>query len=181
MAGLVKRQEHRSVSVARSRTDKRSCHPGYRRPTRGDRNTLPFTDQTDTDRPDQPGRGACSASSLAAMVEMHGEATLSAGESSWDIVKRAEEARDLERSNLIAHWMATRWTASDKRCPICTSEQWSHSAVVELRRFRFGGIAVNDMVYPVFLIICGVCGYSMPINAVVAGVVPESVNTTDDP
>jgi hypothetical protein len=108
------------------------------------------------------------------MAELSGEGTLSVGgqpESSWDVVKKAEEARLADRRSKAAKWLNEKWIVEDKRCPICHSQSWIISDIVELRQFHDGALRLNDSVYPIFMNICSVCGYSMVFNAAIAGII----------
>jgi hypothetical protein len=102
------------------------------------------------------------------MVEMSGEGHLGIGLGAQEALFETGEE---ERRRKAAEWLTQRWTAEDKRCPICQSIDWGISDVVELRPFHDGAIRLNDSVYPVFMLICNVCGYSRAFNAIIAGVI----------
>jgi hypothetical protein len=114
------------------------------------------------------------------MAELSGEGTLQAGGQSRSPQEIAEEAELKERQEKAAKWLEEKWDTEDKRCPICRSINWGLSDVVELRKFHNGAILLNDRVYPVFLLICNVCGYTMTFNAQIAGIVTNPAASSSE-
>jgi predicted nucleic-acid-binding Zn-ribbon protein len=104
------------------------------------------------------------------MAELSGEGTLQAGGQSRSDREIAEEAELNERQAKAAKWLEEKWT-TDKNCPICRSINWGISDVVELRKFHNGMLVLNDRLYPVFLVICNVCGYTLTFNAQIAEII----------
>src|SRR5687768_14933857 len=90
-----------------------------------------------------------------------------------------EQRRDAEfvRQREVARaWMAEKWTATDKRCPICESNDWEITEAGEIPTADSAAIHRNSMsagVWPVFLVVCQTCAYTMLFNALQAGVVDE--------
>jgi hypothetical protein len=83
---------------------------------------------------------------------------------------REQQVRKLAQQQRAMAWLNEHWSAPDKRCPICNQLQWSTSEVVEVRPFSGGGLVVGGPVYPTFMLICGVCGYTRLFNAAIAGI-----------
>ena len=74
------------------------------------------------------------------------------------------DAEELERLN---QWKAKHWKG-EKKCPICESNAWATNP-------RVGYLTneetyKNGSAYPVVLIYCGVCGYTISIGAIRAGI-----------
>ena len=83
-----------------------------------------------------------------------------------------EEQVDMRE--LVA-WLNSQWIGP-KICPICKQNKWNISdKPVEVRQFQGGGLVVGGQVYPLIAITCTVCGYTLLINAIVAGLLkPEA-------
>ncbi|HEX3842665.1 MAG TPA: hypothetical protein VHU85_17875 [Acidimicrobiales bacterium] len=86
-----------------------------------------------------------------------------------NLLDELEKIKNEQRAR-AADWLNTKWLNVTKQCPICISNQWSVSEVVEVRPYTGGGLALGGPVYPTFMVICGVCGYTMFFNAIIAGV-----------
>lgn len=80
---------------------------------------------------------------------------------------QAEKQRTLD-------WINTKW-AGDKKCPICTAQNWAVEGVVELRPYQGGALVMGGVgTYPVSQVICANCGYTHFFNAVLSGIVVRS-------
>lgn len=78
----------------------------------------------------------------------------------------------------VKAWLDGKWT-NDERCPICHDDHWSISDdFVDNKVFNpqaiFGGKS-----YPSVMIICTNCGYTVFINAIVAGFVEKKMDEID--
>ena len=82
----------------------------------------------------------------------------------------AQAAIKEEQRARATDWLNKKWLNVTKQCPICISNQWSVSEVVEVRPYTGGGLSLGGPVYPTFMVICGTCGYTMFFNAIIAGV-----------
>jgi hypothetical protein len=74
--------------------------------------------------------------------------------------------REKEQKKLI--WLNSKWTQS-RNCPICNSASWTidkYSAAVPL--WQESTLALSP-VYPLTVIHCTVCGYTMFFNDVIMG------------
>jgi hypothetical protein len=73
----------------------------------------------------------------------------------------------LEQARLDA-WFATQWRHGP--CPVCAAESWDWARNLGQipNMLMFGPNGGNTV--PVVLINCNNCGYTLPINAVVAGI-----------
>ena len=68
-------------------------------------------------------------------------------------------------------WLNSQWPGA-KSCPICKKATWNVSEKpVELREFHGGDFIVGGPLYPLFLVTCQSCGYTLLFNAVVSGFV----------
>ena len=91
----------------------------------------------------------------------------------------SEEEQEAERDRAFA-WLQAKWLAPAKQCPICLANAWTVSEVVEVRPFSGGGLVIGGTVFPVFMLICNNCGYSLMFNAVISGVVKPPESGTDE-
>jgi hypothetical protein len=58
------------------------------------------------------------------------------------------------------------------RCPISDGRNWSVAEhIVEFRQYHGGHFPTTGSVYPAVMMICQDCGYTIFINAVIAGLV----------
>lgn len=69
-------------------------------------------------------------------------------------------------------WLQEKWTRP-QQCPICGTNSWIVSEVMELRAFEGGALVFGGGggLYPVFQVTCGNCGMTYIFNAVLSGVV----------
>jgi hypothetical protein len=77
-------------------------------------------------------------------------------------------------------WIAKNWRA-DFSCPVCRSTQWTiieHK--LEFRPFVGGGLVMGGPTYPHVAIMSVPCGYTVFINALVAGVLDPVSPAGDD-
>ena len=71
-------------------------------------------------------------------------------------------------------WLNGKWN-TPKGCPICKQNNWGVSeSLALLPRLIKDAMDAPNLVYPVFLVTCGTCGYTMFINALIAGLLPVS-------
>ena len=70
-------------------------------------------------------------------------------------------------------WITTQWGTSD--CPFHGPTDWYVGRVLAEAR-SYGPVAgfSNKSVYPFIVVTCTKCGYSVLVNAIVAGVVPST-------
>ncbi len=79
-----------------------------------------------------------------------------------------DEKLDIKR---FKEWLNQKWKGA-KRCPICGSNSWGIGETpVEVREFHGGGLVATGLVYPLVAVTCGVCGYTLLFNAIVADLV----------
>ncbi len=74
-----------------------------------------------------------------------------------------------ERLEAFNNWLQkNRFTLPN--CPISKKANWSLAEhTVEFRPYTGGGLVVGGSVYPALMLICNDCGYTMFINAAIAG------------
>ncbi len=72
-------------------------------------------------------------------------------------------------------WLGKNWH-TPKACAICQSNNWiiSDSLVALHQLFADGLLRSGRPLYPVFLVTCGVCGYTLLFNSVIAGFTLEA-------
>lgn len=90
---------------------------------------------------------------------------------SVDTSTTREESYTKERA---MEWLNKNWR-TPKACAVCRNNNWTVSESLTLmpRLIRDGKDTVGGLVYPVFLVTCGICGYTMFFNALVAGLLPQ--------
>lgn len=72
-------------------------------------------------------------------------------------------------------WL-NKWWRGPKDCPICGHNNWGISeSVTEVRPYTGAPFMVSGGVYPLFLVVCGTCGYTHFFNALVAGLEPMPI------
>lgn len=70
-------------------------------------------------------------------------------------------------------WLNKKWN-TPKACPICKQNNWTVSESIGLMpRLSDGGVDLGGPLYPLFLVTCGTCGYTLFFNALVAGLFPQ--------
>jgi predicted nucleic-acid-binding Zn-ribbon protein len=75
------------------------------------------------------------------------------------------------RAEDVVQWIKEHWRGA-KVCPICGSNDWRVNAdVVALLRVEEEGTVLGGATYPLVLMTCGVCGYTLMFNALIAGLV----------
>lgn len=73
---------------------------------------------------------------------------------------------------LIAAWLKEHWQGTTL-CPISMDNNWLiGDHLVQPLTLMSGGVALGGTGYPVAQIICGSCGYTIYMNAVIMRVVP---------
>jgi hypothetical protein len=84
------------------------------------------------------------------------------------------DAAELQR---VKAWFGSKWKQGP--CPVCTETAWQTNQKI--------GEIYNDKtlsdgtVFPVLLIFCANCGYTLPINARIAGVKTDEAPKTETP
>lgn len=80
--------------------------------------------------------------------------------------------RNQEIDKAIA-WIDEHWTGK-KACPICESSSWLVGDVVgEMREFLPDKRPLANSLYPMIVLSCRACGYTLLFNATVMGLLPE--------
>lgn len=77
-----------------------------------------------------------------------------------------------EQRALVEAWIRTHWADRPGHCPICGTRTWEFSEFViqPLTHVPLGSVQVGGIGYPMILVICQNCGYTMQFNAVKMGV-----------
>jgi len=72
-------------------------------------------------------------------------------------------------------WLNKNWH-TPKACAVCHNNNWIISdSLVEIHQlFTDGLLRSGGPVYPLFLVTCGVCGYTLFFNSVIAGFTLEA-------
>jgi len=73
---------------------------------------------------------------------------------------------------VISH-LQDKW--GSRPCPMCGKGPWNvHDSTYQLTEYNEGGLVIGGPVIPVVPVICGNCGYTILVNAILAGVVKHS-------
>ena len=71
-------------------------------------------------------------------------------------------------------WLSEKWTAPTV-CPISGDNNWAIADdFVQPMRYTGGGLTIGGPGYPVVMVICATCGYTLLFNAVVMGLLGDS-------
>ena len=74
-----------------------------------------------------------------------------------------------DTEKLIA-FISERW--NDKVCPMCNTGPWSvQDSVFQFTEFHVTGTVIGGPVIPIVPITCEHCGYTVAVNAIIAGAV----------
>jgi hypothetical protein len=74
-----------------------------------------------------------------------------------------------QESEAAIAWLQERWTI--KICPFHGPTNWSIGDMIMTLPFSGGGVNIGGPTYPLIPVICSQCGYTVLINAIVAGIV----------
>ena len=78
---------------------------------------------------------------------------------------------NMEKVDQIRAWLDEHWKGR-KTCPICSNAQWMTDDIIgKVEQFHPEGKLVADSAYPLVVITCVTCGYSLLFNAAVIGLV----------
>ena len=82
-----------------------------------------------------------------------------------------------EQRQKAADWVNQHWAKKD--CPFHGPTNWQLEPVMgEVRTFSGGTLVLGPgTLFPLIVLTCSVCGYSVFVNAVVAGLVPRADQT----
>ena len=81
-------------------------------------------------------------------------------------------AQNTDREKVRA-WIDEHWKGQ-RECPICENSRWRIGNMVgEVQQFGGDDRFVEEPVYPLVLVTCATCGYTLLFNAAVIGVVEE--------
>jgi predicted nucleic-acid-binding Zn-ribbon protein len=68
-------------------------------------------------------------------------------------------------------WISDHWHGSSE-CPVCGANDWLVSdKLLEIREYRKGNIDSAGEILPLIATTCGGCGYTVFLNAIVAGII----------
>ncbi len=69
-------------------------------------------------------------------------------------------------------WLEQKW--GDRSCPYCGETAWQVGTPLQLQLFP------DEVMSPAFPVMCGNCGHTTFVNAVLAGIVPEGFELPED-
>ena len=76
-------------------------------------------------------------------------------------------------TNKVIAFIAQKW--SGRSCPMCGSGPWSvQDKVFQLSEFHDGNMVIGGPLIPVVPVTCNNCGYTVVVNAILAGAIPAS-------
>src|SRR5437867_769361 len=80
-----------------------------------------------------------------------------------------------EESRIALAWLNRQWT--NQTCPFHGPTKWEVGQVIMTLPYSGGGVIVGGPTYPLLVVTCVNCGYTVLVNAIVAGVVPRPPQT----
>jgi len=83
-----------------------------------------------------------------------------------------------EQSAKLLEYLKSKWTP-DARCPMCGKDDWGVAEYVfqMLAASLSGGLVLGGPVMPLVPVTCINCGNTVLVNALSAGIVPETKET----
>jgi predicted nucleic-acid-binding Zn-ribbon protein len=75
-----------------------------------------------------------------------------------------------EEGDIFVKWLERYWLTRD--CPFHGHTRWEIGDMVQLTPYAAGTLVVNAPVYPVIVVTCTQCGYTVLVNAKLSGVLP---------
>lgn len=83
-------------------------------------------------------------------------------------------AQNTDREKVSA-WIDEHWKGQ-RKCPICENSRWSIGEVVgEVQQMHVNRRLLGESLYPLVVVTCAVCGYTLMFNAVVIGLLEGEV------
>jgi hypothetical protein len=84
---------------------------------------------------------------------------------------------DAKEEARLRVWLQARWRHG--RCPVCAENDWTVNPKIG-QIFNEGSFGRDGTSYPVVLISCDTCGYTVAINARIAGVKTDQSDDQED-
>jgi hypothetical protein len=84
-----------------------------------------------------------------------------------------------EQNRKAVAWLSAHW--ANRNCPIHGATTWNVDKWLgEVRTFGGGSLFVGkgQVIFPLLVVTCGICGYTIFFNAIMAGVVQASDKDT---
>jgi predicted nucleic-acid-binding Zn-ribbon protein len=82
-------------------------------------------------------------------------------------MRLTEEQRENVSKRITSYWGDQLFD-----CPVCRNKHWKiNDTIFEMREFSEGKLDIAGKVFPVIIIICDRCGYTITFNAIMLGVV----------
>ncbi len=89
-----------------------------------------------------------------------------------DPARQAEEAK-VDKAN-VQEWLQEKWTGL-KTCPISGDNNWTiGDYLVQPMTYSAGGLTLGGPGYPMVMVICSTCGYTVFFNAVMMRLLEDS-------
>lgn len=82
----------------------------------------------------------------------------------------------IDQREAATKWLETHWTARNKKCPICESNDWEVSSLVMLEGYELPPIrptgTSGTTLWGLFFVTCKTCAFTYTFDAVRAGLPP---------
>lgn len=76
----------------------------------------------------------------------------------------------------VMDWIRKNWI-KPSNCPICNMDDWGISdKIIEIRPIHEQPESFSGNIYPYFFIFCRNCGYTIFVNAIIAGLIEIKPN-----
>lgn len=82
---------------------------------------------------------------------------------------------DKQKQQKALDWLEHQWLKSNRKCEICSSEEWSISEELIAPPILNHSVMLGGTTYPQFMIICNKCGNTKYINAVISGILKNEM------
>ena len=83
----------------------------------------------------------------------------------------------LDTNKFIA-FIEQKW--GGRLCPMCGSGPWSvHDKVFQFSEFNEGNMVIGGPLIPVVPVTCNNCGYTVVVNAILAGAIPAPAQSLE--
>ncbi len=75
----------------------------------------------------------------------------------------------------VNNWLDKHWKDENKKCPICSSNDWDlRDKIFEIRDLPQENKIFGGSLYPVIILKCKKCAYSLLFNAIDIGIIGGS-------
>ena len=75
--------------------------------------------------------------------------------------------------NAVQAWLQQKWTG-EASCPVSGDNNWIIADdFVQPMKYSAGGLTIGGRGYPLVMVVCRTCGYTLFINAIIMGLLGD--------